>query len=68
MSGKALAVLIRDIARAEREGRCTPEYLHDAGVLLEAICRNDPMPLSFFDRVVECDESVAAAPAAKEGR
>jgi len=37
-----LVILIRDIARAEREGRCTEEYLASAAELLEPKPATEP--------------------------
>ncbi len=50
MNPDLLVVMMRDIARAERDGRCTQEYLAAmAEVLREAIATEEVQPRSGTD-------------------
>jgi hypothetical protein len=58
-----LVVLIRDIAKAEREGRCDDEYLRSAAALLaECMARREPEAMSepekgtVYLRCLECGD------------
>ncbi len=62
MNPDLLVVLIRDIARAEREGRCTQEYMASvAQVLREVAIATEPVQPRSGSDVSEGAASVGAS-------